>query len=88
MMMTSLPGNSCRKAKQIIMPTHTIRLHRALRAPPERVYRTFLDADALSKWLPPNGFTDQFDDPNLPGQMQTTISLTPVFCGWALNIVQ
>lgn len=39
------------------MTTHTIRLHRVLRAPPERVYRAFLDADALSKWLPPNGFT-------------------------------
>ena len=37
--------------------THTIRLHRVLRAPPERVYRAFLDADALAKWLPPNGFT-------------------------------
>lgn len=39
------------------MTTHTIRLHRVLRTPPERVYRAFLDADALSKWLPPNGFT-------------------------------
>jgi uncharacterized protein YndB with AHSA1/START domain len=39
------------------MATHTIRLHRVLRAPPERVYRAFLDADALVKWLPPNGFT-------------------------------
>lgn len=113
--------------------THTIRLHRVLRAPPERVYRAFLDADAMSKWLPPNGFTgkvhdldarvggsyrmsftnfssgqshsfggeylelvpgerirhtDKFDDPNLPGQMVTTISLAPVFCGTALNIVQ
>ena len=39
------------------MPTNTIRLHRVLRAPPERVYRAFLDADAMSKWLPPSGFT-------------------------------
>ncbi len=39
------------------MPTHTIRLHRILRTKPERVYRAFLDADAMSKWLPPNGFT-------------------------------
>jgi len=39
------------------MATSTVRLHRVLRAPPERVYRAFLDADALSKWLPPNGFT-------------------------------
>ncbi|KMM78111.1 SRPBCC family protein [Pseudomonas deceptionensis] len=39
------------------MPTHTLRLHRVIKAPPERVYRAFLDADALVKWLPPNGFT-------------------------------
>ena len=39
------------------MPTNTVRLHRVLRAPPERVYRAFLDADAMAKWLPPNGFT-------------------------------
>lgn len=39
------------------MTTNTIRLHRVLRAPPERVYRAFLDADALAKWLPPDGFT-------------------------------
>lgn len=39
------------------MGTHTIRLHRVLRSPPERVYRAFLDADAMVKWLPPNGFT-------------------------------
>jgi uncharacterized protein YndB with AHSA1/START domain len=38
-------------------PTHTIRLHRVLRATPEKVYRAFLDADAMSKWLPPHGFT-------------------------------
>src|SRR5512134_1681324 len=37
--------------------TSTIRLHRVLRAPPERVYRAFLDAEAMTKWLPPNGFT-------------------------------
>jgi uncharacterized protein YndB with AHSA1/START domain len=113
--------------------TNTIRLHRVLRAAPERVYRAFLNADALAKWLPPNGFTckvhhhdakvggtykmsftnfttgkshafggtyvelkpnelirytDKFDDPNLPGQMQATISFTPVFCGTELNITQ
>jgi uncharacterized protein YndB with AHSA1/START domain len=39
------------------MSTNTVRLHRVLRAPPERVYRAFLDADAMAKWLPPNGFT-------------------------------
>ena len=113
--------------------TNNIRLHRVLRATPERVYRAFLDADAMAKWLPPNGFTgkvhqldaevggtykmsftnfttgkshafggkylelkpherirytDKFDDPNLPGEMQTTISLKPVFCGTELNITQ
>ena len=115
------------------MTTHTIRLHRVLRATPERVYRAFLDADAMAKWLPPHGFTgrvehldariggsyrmsftnfsgggthsfggeylelvpnqrirhtDRFDDPNLPGEMQTTINLTPVSCGTELEIVQ
>jgi uncharacterized protein YndB with AHSA1/START domain len=104
-----------------------------LRAPPERVYRAFLDADAMAKWLPPNGFTgkvhhvdakvggtykmsfanfttgkshsfggtyleltpqklirhtNQFEGPSLPGEMQTTISLKPVFCGTELNITQ
>jgi len=111
----------------------TIRLHRVLRAPPERIYRAFLDADAMVKWLPPNGFTgkvhhleakvggsykmsftnlstghshsfggkylelvlnelirntDEFDDPNLPGEVQTTVSLKPVFCGTEVNIMQ
>jgi len=115
------------------MPTNTVRLHRVLRAPPERVYRAFLDADAMAKWLPPHGFTgkvhqidakvggtyrmsftnfsngqshsfggqylelvpnerirhtDKFDDPNLPGEMQTTISLKQVFCGTDVSIVQ
>jgi len=115
------------------MSTSTIRIHRVLRAPPERVYRAFLDADALCKWLPPHGFsakvhhldatvggsyrmsftnfsnghshsfggqyvelvpnerirhTDRFDDPNLPGEMQVTISLKQVFCGTELNVVQ
>ena len=113
--------------------TNTIRLHRVLKAPPERVYRAFLDPAAMCKWLPPNGFTgqvhhleakvggtykmsftnfstgnshsfggeyleltpnerirytDKFDDPNLPGEMQTTITLKQVFCGTELNIVQ
>lgn len=115
------------------MPTHTIRLHRVLRAKPDRIYRAFLDADAIAKWLPPHGYTgkvhhidarvggtfrmsftnfttgdshsfggeylelvpdelirytDKFDDPNLPGVMQATISLKQVFCGTELNIVQ
>ncbi len=112
---------------------HTVRLHRVLRAPPERVYRAFLTPDAMVKWLPPHGFTatvhhmdarvggghrmsftnfgtghthsfggtylelranelirytDQFDDANLPGQMQVTVTLTAVACGTALEIVQ
>jgi uncharacterized protein YndB with AHSA1/START domain len=115
------------------MATNTIRLHRVLRARPERVYRAFLDADAMVKWLPPNGFTarvhqldakvggtykmsftnfttgkshafggtylelvpherirhtDQFDDPNLPGEMQTTITLAKVSVGTEIHIVQ
>ena len=115
------------------MPTNTIRLHRLLRATPERVYRAFLDPEAMVKWLPPNGFTgkvhhmeakvggsykmsftnfttskshsfggkyielrpnefirysDAFDDPNLPGEIQATISLKKVSCGTELNIVQ
>jgi uncharacterized protein YndB with AHSA1/START domain len=113
--------------------TNTIRLHRVLQAPPERVYRAFLDPNAMVKWLPPNGFTgqvhhldakvggtysmsftnfttekshsfggeyleltpnerirhtDRFDDANLPGEMQTTITLQQVSVGTELNIVQ
>lgn len=115
------------------MPTGTVRLHRVLRAKPEKVYRAFLDTDAMAKWLPPYGFTarvqhmdakvggtykmsftnfttgmshsfggkylelvpsekirytDQFDDPNLPGEMQTIVTLKPVLCGTELNVVQ
>lgn len=115
------------------MPTNTIRLHRVLRTTPERVYRAFLDADAMAKWLPPNGFTgkvhqldawvggshkmsftnfstgrshsfggkylelvpnerirytDMFDDPNLLGELQVTITLKKVSVGTELNIVQ
>jgi uncharacterized protein YndB with AHSA1/START domain len=43
--------------KEQMMPTNSVRLHRVLRATPERIYRAFLDADAIAKWLPPNGFT-------------------------------
>lgn len=112
---------------------NTIRLHRVFRAPPERVYRAFLDPAALAKWLPPNGFTaqvhrldakvggsyqmsftnfsngqshsfggeylelvpnerlrytDRFDDPNLPGLMETIVTLKPVSCGTELQVVQ
>jgi uncharacterized protein YndB with AHSA1/START domain len=115
------------------MPGNTVRFHRVLKAPPERVYRAFLDADAMVKWLPPHGFTgkvhhldakvggtykmsftnfttgdshsfggkflelvpnerikhtDGFDDPNLPGEMQTTISLKKVMVGTEVGIVQ
>ena len=111
----------------------TIHLHRVLRATPERVYRAFLDSEAMVKWLPPNGFTgkvnhkdarvggsykmsftnfttgksqsfggeylelvpherirhtDRFDDPNLPGLMQVTISFKKVSCGTEVNITQ
>lgn len=113
--------------------TNTVRLHRVLRAKPERIYRAFLDPDAMVKWLPPNGFTakvhqmdakvggtyrmsftnfstgkshsfggkylelvpherirydDKFDDPNLPGEMVTTIILKEGCCGTELNITQ
>ena len=112
---------------------NTIRLHRVFHATPERIYRAFLDPDAMAKWLPPNGFTgkvhhvdarvggtyrmsftnfssghshsfggeylelvpherirhtDRFDDPNLPGEMQTTITLTKVSVGTEVSIVQ
>jgi uncharacterized protein YndB with AHSA1/START domain len=115
------------------MSTNAVRLHRVLRATPEKVYRAFLDPDAMAKWLPPNGFTgkvhhleakvggtyrmsftnftsghshsfggtylelvpnerirhtDKFDDPNLPGEMQTTVSLKKVSVGTEVNIVQ
>ncbi len=111
----------------------TAKFHRVFRAPPERIYRAFLDPDAMVKWLPPHGFTgkvhhmdarvggshrmsftnfgtgsshsfggtylellpserirynDQFDDPNLPGQMMVTVSLKAVACGTELSIVQ
>ena len=115
------------------MGTNTIRLHRVFRATPERIYRAFLDADAVVKWLPPNGFTamvhhmdakvggtfkmsftnfttgkshsfggqylelvpherlhytDKFDDPNLPGEMTTSIWLKKTSVGTELNITQ
>lgn len=118
--------------KEQIMP-NTVRFHRVLRASPDKVYRAFIDPDAMVKWLPPNGFTgrvhqmdakvggeykmsftnftsghghsfggkylelapnerlrytDRFDDPNLPGEMTTTVTLKKVSCGTELNIVQ
>ena len=113
--------------------TNTVKLHRVLRTKPERVYKAFLDPEAMAKWLPPYGFTckvhqmeakvggtfrmsftnfgtgnghsfggkylelvpgerirytDKFDDPNLPGEMVTTVSLKAVSCGTELNVVQ
>ncbi|MEI9954494.1 MAG: SRPBCC family protein [Pseudomonadota bacterium] len=115
------------------MAENTVKLHRVLRAPAERIYRAFLDPDAMAKWLPPHGFTgkvhqikaevggtyrmsftnlttrhshsfggeflelvpnerirhtDKFDDPGLPGQMQTTVSLKKVSVGTELTVVQ
>jgi len=115
------------------MSTHTVEFQRVLRAPAERIYRAFLDPDAMAKWLPPHGFTgrvhemdarvggryrmsftqlsnghvhsfggeflelvpgerirhtDRFDDPNLPGQMVTTITFKPVSVGTELRVVQ
>ena len=112
---------------------NTVRLHRVLATRPEKVYRAFLEADALAKWLPPNGFTctvhhlearaggafkmsfrnfttgkshmfggeyvelvpgerlrytDKFDDPNMPGEMQVTVTLKKVSVGTELDIVQ
>jgi uncharacterized protein YndB with AHSA1/START domain len=113
--------------------TNTVKFHRVLKAKRERVYRAFIDPDAMAKWLPPHGFTgkvhsidakeggsykmsftnfstgkshsfggkfvelklneriqytDQFDDPNLPGQMLTTVELREVFCGTELKVTQ
>jgi uncharacterized protein YndB with AHSA1/START domain len=113
--------------------SNTVRLHRVLRAPAERIYRAFTEPAAMVKWLPPHGFTgtvhemdarvgggyrmsftnfsgggshsfggkyvemkphellrytDKFDDPNLPGEMNVTVTLRPVSCGTELQVVQ
>ena len=113
--------------------THTVRFQRVLRAPADRIYRAFIDPDAMAKWLPPHGFTgrvhemdarvgggyrmsftnlgngqshsfggtfvelvpgerirhtDKFDDPNLPGEMVTTITFKTVLVGTEVNIEQ
>jgi uncharacterized protein YndB with AHSA1/START domain len=115
------------------MPTGTVQLQRVLRAPAERIYRAFIEPDALAKWLPPHGFTckvhhlearvggsfrmsfsnfgtglgnsfggeylelvpntrlrytDKFEDPNLPGEIQVTVELRKVLCGTEIQIVQ
>lgn len=61
------------------MTDRTVRRHRVLRTKPEKVYRAFLDADAISKW---------FDDPNLPGLLEVTVALKPVICGTEVSITQ
>ena len=115
------------------MAGNTVRLHRVIRARPEKIYRAFVDADAMVKWIPPHGFTgrvhhmdvrvggsykmsftnfstgrshsfggdylelvpnerirytDKFDDPDLPGEMQTTVSFIPVSAGCELTVEQ
>jgi uncharacterized protein YndB with AHSA1/START domain len=115
------------------MTTGTVKLHRVLRAKPERVYRAFLEPGAVAKWLPPYGYickvdhldakvggthrmsftnfgtghahafggkylelvpgeriryTDQFDDPNMPGEMLVTVTLKAVSCGTELSVIQ
>ena len=115
------------------MPSNTVKLHRVLRSTPDRIFRAFIDPDAMAKWLPPHGFTgkvhsmdarvggsykmsfknfttgdshsfggkflelvpgerlrytDQFDDPNLPGEMVTTVTIKEVSVGVELNVVQ
>jgi uncharacterized protein YndB with AHSA1/START domain len=128
-----IPSAHQRERNSDMTTTGTVRLHRVIRATPERIYRAFLDPDAMAKWLPPHGFTgnvhhldakvggtfkmsftnfatgrshsfggeylelvpnerigytDKFDDPNMPGEMRTTVSLKPVSCGTELSIVQ
>jgi uncharacterized protein YndB with AHSA1/START domain len=130
-----LPSSSERPIIPEVKTTmpNTVRLHRVLATSPEKVYRAFIEADALAKWLPPNGFTctvhhfepkvggtfkmsfrnfttgnghsfggeyvelvpnervrytDKFDDPNLPGQMEVTVALRKVSCGTEVNIEQ
>ena len=85
------------------MSDRAVRLHRVIRAQPEKLYRAFTEAEALAKWLPPHGctctvhhlepgrrvrYTDRFDDPNLPGVMEVTVTLKPVSCGTELAVVQ
>ena len=81
------------------MTSRSVHLHRVLKTSPDKVYRAFLEGGALAKWLPPYGFTctvhhldakvgGTFEDPNLPGVLEVTVSLTPVICGTALNVTQ
>jgi uncharacterized protein YndB with AHSA1/START domain len=121
------------KEKTMIAPAGTVRLHRVFKTSPDRLYKAFLDQEAMVKWLPPHGFTgkvhhidakvggtyrmsftnfgtgkshsfggtykelvpneklrytDKFEDPNMPGEIQVTITMRPVVCGTELNVVQ
>ena len=131
--MSALPESPDTAPSGTVMASRSVQLHRVLRTGPEKVYRAFLEPDAMSKWLPPYGFTCQvhhmdakvggtfrmtfhnfssghghsfggeyvefipnqlirytntFDDPNLAGSMQVTVTLKPVVCGTEINIVQ
>jgi uncharacterized protein YndB with AHSA1/START domain len=134
MLLRRLHANCSHASKgERAVTTHTVKLHRVLTTTPEKIYRAFLDADAMARWLPPHGFTGRvqqmdakvggsyqmsftnftnghtytfggtylelvpnehirytarFDDPNLPGEMQTTVTLKKVSCGTELFIVQ
>lgn len=115
------------------MSTNTVKLHRVLRTNPDKLYRAFVEADAMAKWIPPFGFTcqvhhmdpkvggtfkmsfrnfstgnghsfggeylemvpgtllrytDQFDDPNMPGVMTVTVNFKQVLCGTELTVTQ
>ncbi|MDB5741989.1 MAG: polyketide cyclase [Polaromonas sp.] len=128
-----VPSAFALPTKELTITTGTVRLHRVIRTKPEKLYRAFLDADAMSKWLPPYGFTctvhhlearvggtfkmsfknfstgnghsfggeylelipnkvirytDRFDDPNLPGELTVSVTLSQVSCGTDLHIVQ
>jgi uncharacterized protein YndB with AHSA1/START domain len=69
------------------MPTNTIRLHRVLRATPEKVYRAFLDGDAMVKWLPPNGFTGQIHhlDAKVGGTYVAILSVANTWNWWHMS---
>ena len=128
-----MPGAGAGAAHKRVMMSNTVKLHRVLATKPEKIYRAFIEPDALAKWLPPDGFTctvhqfnakvggtfklsfrnfstgashsfggeylelvpherlrytDKFDDPNLPGLLEVTVTLKEVSVGTELNIVQ
>jgi uncharacterized protein YndB with AHSA1/START domain len=74
-----LPERESKREKEqgeLIMPDNTVRLHRVLRTKPEKIYRAFLDADAMAKWLPPNGFTGKVHeiDPKVGGHYRMSFT--------------